>query len=652
MSGPDSHGYLAGRGRADITGEIVECGLLGYGKAKQQATGLHTRLRSRAFVVVDAATGQRVLLSINDLPMVFDSVHREVLRRLANRFGATYNETNVMIAATHTHCGPGGYAHHRLYNSNTHGFRPATFDAIVDGIVEAAAAAHDDVAPARLTLAHGELQGASVNRSKVAFDLNPAEDRAHFPDAIDAQSTVLAFQRNDRLVGAINWFPTHCTSMTNANTLVSSDNKGYAAYHWERLVQGVDYLAPTADDFVGAFAQTNAGDMSPNLRHKPAGGPTDDEFENTRIIGERQYEAAAAALTAGARPVSGAVDSRTTYVDLARFEVQPEFTGDGRAHRTSLGYAGASAFAGTDEGPAFRGFHQGANPVWDAISNHVVYPLRPDLRDAQAPKGLLVPGGLINRIVPLAQERVPVQLFRIGPLYLIGLPGEATIVSGLRLRQTVANVVGAPLQDVLVAGYANAYIHYITTPEEYTAQRYEGGSTMFGRWELAALRQVVAGLATDLRDGRPTGRGDPPPKISQPRATRPRPVVDAPPPGRQLGEVVIGPRPIYRPGQQVRVVFAGVYPGNALRRGGTFIAVERLGADQWIRVADDGDWVTKLAWSWAGRSVSQVTVTWDIPPGAPVGRYRIAYHGDRRDDNGRLTPLSGVSEPFEVTDQP
>jgi neutral ceramidase len=55
---------------------VAECGLLGYGKADQQAEGIHTRLRSRAFVIVDAGTGRRVLIVVNDLPMVFGSVHR------------------------------------------------------------------------------------------------------------------------------------------------------------------------------------------------------------------------------------------------------------------------------------------------------------------------------------------------------------------------------------------------------------------------------------------------------------------------------------------------------------------------------------------------------------------------------------------------
>jgi neutral ceramidase len=623
--------------------------MLGYGKASQRTAGIHTRLRSRAFVIVDRQSSVRVLISVNELPMIFDSVHREVLRRLGDRFGGLYHEQNVMLTATHTHCGPGGYSHHRLYNSNTGGFRPLTFAAIVDGIVEAAARAHADLGPAGVTLGHSELHDASTNRSRVAFDRNPARDRAFFPEAVDPQTTVVGFSRDGRLVGAVNWFATHGTSMTNRNRLISSDNKGYAAYHLERLTWGVDYLAAEAPSFIGAFAQTNAGDMSPNLDLRPGSGPTDDQFENTRIIGERQSAAAAAALRA-ARPLEGPIDARLTYIDLSGTAVAEAFTGDGRTHRTTPGFGGAAALAGTDEGPAFRLFRQGRNPGWDWLSRRLFYRLSPGLQDAQAPKALVVPGGWLNRVVPLAQERVPVQLVRLGSLYLIGIPAEATIVAGLRLRRTVAAIVGAEVRDVLVAGYANAYVHYVTTPEEYGAQRYEGGSTLFGRWELAALQQTVADLATAMRDGRPSPRGEAPPPLSTPRAARTRAAADQPPPGRRLGDVLTGPRPSYRPGDVARAVFAGAYPNNDLRRGRTYLEVQHHadGGGAWLRVADDGDWSTKLRWSRVGRATSEIAVTWAIPPDTPPGRYRICYHGDRRDPAGRLLPVDGVTDEFVV----
>jgi neutral ceramidase len=621
--------------------------MLGYGKSSQRTRGLHLRLRSRAFVFVHPDTGQQVLLSINDLPMVFESVHREVLFRLSKLYGSAYSDRNVVVTATHTHCGPGGYSHHLLYNSNTGGFRSLTFAAIVDGIVEAAVRAHHDLTATELMLGHGELHDASSNRSPAAFERNPVEDRAYFPTGVDPQTTVLAMKRHDDVVGVINWFPTHCTSMTNRNLLISSDNKGYAAYHWERLTEGVDYLDDAAPSFISAFAQTNAGDMSPNLNHRPGSGPTEDQFDNTRIIGERQYEAAVAALKEAVR-VEGPIDSRITYVNLASFEVAAEFTGDGRPHRTGSACGGAASFAGTDEGPGFHGFRQGRNPLWDGLSTRVWYRLFPRLREAQAPKGIVVPGGLINRILPLAQERVPVQLLRIGSLHLLTIPGEATIVAGLRLRRAIASVLGISITNVLVAGYSNAYMHYVTTPEEYESQRYEGGSTLFGRWELGAFQQTAVRLAEAMRDGIPASRGDPPQPTKTPRVARTPARVDEAPPGRAVGDVLGEPRPAYLPGEQVSVVVAGTNPNNDLRRGSTYFCVERLEDGVWRRIADDGDWSTKLHWTPRDRGVSELAITWDIGPETPPGRYRITCFGAARQPSGRLRPVETRTRTFSV----
>ncbi|WP_308377876.1 neutral/alkaline non-lysosomal ceramidase N-terminal domain-containing protein [Streptomyces sp. ISL-98] len=619
--------YLAGCGIADITGEAAECGMLGYGKAEQQTSGIHTRLHARAFAFADGE--RRLLLVVCELPLMSAGVVRDVLSRLPDG----YTEANVMITATHTHCGPGGYFHHALYNSNTGGFREQTYTAIVDGIVEAALAAHAALAPATLRLAHGELLKASVNRSERAFSRNPAADRACFPDAVDPQTTLLRIERDGRTAGAVNWFATHNTSMTNTNTLISADNKGYAASHWERSAEDTGLVA--------AFAQTNAGDMSPNLNLRPGSGPTEDEFENTRIIGSRQYEAAAAL---DGDEISGGLDSRLTHVNLSAVTVRPEFTGDGRTHRTSGPVAGAAAFAGAwVDGPGFRGFRPGRNLLWDTLSQQVVYPLAPRLRDAQAPKGMCLPAGPVNRVLPMVQERLPVQLLRIGPLYLVGIPAEVTIVAGLRLRRTVAEIVGADLANVLVAGYSNAYAHYVTTPEEYDAQEYEGGSTLFGRWELPALCQSVAGLAEAMRDGRRVARGTPE-RIRPPRFRYRRRGHDAPHPGRAFGDVLT----FARTGSLVTARFVGAHPGNDLHRGGTFLAVERMGSGGvWTVVADDGDWSTTFRWAragtGAGASSSTVTITWAVPPDAAAGTYRVRYFGDTA-----AGPFTGTTAPFDV----
>lgn len=626
-------GYLAGRGIADITGEIAECGLLGYGLRAQQAAGLHTRLRARAFAFVEEGGGERrVLLVVCDLPLVFSSVTKAVLRRLP----AGYTEANVVITATHTHCGPGGYSHHAVYNSNTGGFRPQTFRAVVDGIVEAACLAVADLKPATLRLNRGELHDASVNRARRAFERNPSTDKAVYPDAIDPAMTLLTVERDGVPVGVVSWFAVHNTSMTNRNRLVSADNKGYAAYHWEREVSGVDYLAEEEPALVAAFAQTNAGDLSPNLNLRPGSGPTEDEFENTRVIGTRQYEAAAKLMAdeENAEVLEGGLDYRLIHVDMADVRVGARFTGDGMPHRTSHAVPGVTAFAGAlPDGPTgWRFFHPEHNPALEVLSRHVIYRLSERVRDAQVPKTLGAPVGLLNRVVPFGQEVLPVQLVRIGGLHLLCLPFEVTIVAGLRLRRTVAEAVGADLDHVLVVGYANAYGHYVTTPEEYDAQMYEGASTLFGRWELPALQQSAEALGSAMRDGRAVGVGvgrAAAPDLSgrrrrQARAASP----DAAPPNAQIGEEVL----FSWDGRVAVVEFVGVHPGNDLRRGGTYFEVQRREGLYWHRVADDGDWSTRMHWrrvagAAAGRTASVTRIEWIVPVGMRRGRYRIVYRG-------------------------
>jgi len=56
---------------------------------------------------------------------MFDSVHREVLRRLGERYGDQYTEQNVMLTVTHTHCGPGGYSDYPIYNAGAPAFTRA-----------------------------------------------------------------------------------------------------------------------------------------------------------------------------------------------------------------------------------------------------------------------------------------------------------------------------------------------------------------------------------------------------------------------------------------------------------------------------------------------------------------------------------------------
>ena len=638
-----------GRGIGDMTGEPLGAGFNGYADTEQMSVGLHLRQRARAFVFADSSSSPRFLHVTAEIGLVFQSIQQEVLRRLAAEFGDTYHEGNVVITATHTHVAPGGTSGHPMVDLSMLGFRPVTFEANCAGIVDAVRMAHHDLAPSTVGVTTGTLHDAGVNRSRGSFERDTPEERAHFPEGIDPRSQSLQITRDGQLVGVLNWFATHATSMTSHSLLASSDNKGYAAWHWEREVAGQDYLTGGTPGLITAFAQTNPGDISPNLHLAPGQGPTADEWLNTRINGERQYAAARDQVGRGVRGLGTGIDIRHTWVDMSAVEVRPEFTGDGRTHRTAIAALGASFAAGSqedggggDELPFAEG-ERGGNPAVKAIADLVV----PDwLREAHGAKDILLPAGL----VPHAIQRIfPFHLVRLGGHYLFALGFEPTIVAGLRLRRTLAAELGVPEDHVTIQGYSNAYGHYITTPEEYSAQNYEGGATIFGPWTLPAIQQIAADLARSMRAGTPLDTGTSERDLTGqiPASPLGNPLVDTPAPLRNFGDVLDQPQSEYRTGQRVTVRFCGTHPNSDLRRGDTYLAVERDEGGRWVRVHDDGDWSTMIVFEGL-LTVTNALITWDIPPGTPAGGYRIVYTASGRGIDGRLFPVRGESRAFHV----
>ncbi len=602
--------------------------MMGYGMRFQRTTGISLRQRSRAFVFVDRATDRRLVLVVADIGMFFRNVRDAVLARLDPDL---YGEHNVVLTATHTHAGVAGYAGYRLYTTTTNGFRPRTFQAIVDGVVESIRNAEADLAPSRLFLSRGELCDASVNRSPQAFDRNPDVDRTVFPDRIDPTSTVLRVERGGRAVGALNWFATHGTSLTNRNMLISGDNKGYAAWRCER-----DLGAGMVDGrrFVAAFAQTNAGDMSPNVPDATH-GPTDDEVENARIIGARQADVARALLDGPGTEVTGGLAHGLADVALEGLLVGGEHTGDGREHRTGRAVLGAAFAAGTKEGPGASWCHEGvdANPLLSACSR-LAYRLRPALGDVQGPKAMLLPVGALR----WTADVLPVQVVRLGTLVLVALAQEVTIVAGLRLRRAVAAELGVAVEDVLVQGYANDYAGYVTTPEEYDAQRYEGGHTMFGRWELPAYVQEVRRVAQAVAGGE-TPESVPRRPHRPARTARRRNEA----PYRCTG-VVRQPPQTGAAGGTVTAEFSVAGDGGPLLPA--YVVVERRTGTsdtegEWEQVAADGDGSATVEWHRDGdRTVA--TATWQ-PPADIDGTFRFRYLDV---DGGTAT------EPFMLTAAP
>ncbi len=623
-----------GRGMADMTGEPLGAGMNGYAVPSQQAAGLRQRQFARAFVF-DDGKGGRVAHVTADMGLMFQSIQLEVLRRLRARFGDVYHEGNVLIGASHTHVAPGGTSGHLMVDLTTVGFRPITFEATVAGIVLAIERADADMAPSRIALTRGTVADAGVNRSKAAFDRNPDSDKSVFPDGVDRESVTLHVLRDGGAVGLINWYGIHPTTFGPEHKIVSGDNKGYAAWLAEHKA-GVDHSNPADAPYVAAFAMSTPGDVSPNHGLEPNTGPAaGNEYESARILGRRQLDGVAGRAIALA---GDGIDSRHRWVDMRDVKIEGRFTPDGQPGTTGPAILGAAFAASSQEdggGEPALGFNEGSRggTPWVQQVNKVAVPASASA--IHGAKENLLPVGYIPGMV---QQTHLFHLHRIGGIVIASLAFEPTVVAGLRMRRAIAEALDVPMEVVIVQGYVSGYGHYMTTPEEYDQQDYEGGATIFGRLTLPAATQIFDGLAAAMASGVPVdagaAEGDLTGKI--PPSPVGSPLVDVAPAGKRFGEVLTAPDGPVAAGTAVAVAFAGANPNSDLRHESGFLSVEKQDG---TRIADDSHEATVIEFAVEGASTT-TTITWDTA-GAEPGDYVIRYRGSARGIGGDLSPFEG-----------
>ncbi|XP_075469037.1 neutral ceramidase [Ascaphus truei] len=684
-SAVNSEAYLLGIGRADCTGPLADIPLMGYASSDQLAGGIHTRQYSRAFIVAEPDDSKRVVFVSADIGMVSQRVRLEVMENLKSMYGDLYRQDNVILSGTHTHSGPAGFFQYTIFMLTSKGFiRPAT-DAIVNGIVKSIVKAHQNMKRGRIFLNKGTLENSQLNRSPSSYLLNPESERLRYASHTDKDVVVLKMvDMNNQDLGVISWFAVHPVSMNNTNHLVSSDNMGYASYLFEQE-KNKGFL-PGEGSFVAAFASSNLGDVSPNTRgphcvntgescenpgsHCPIGGtttciamgPGDDMFESTRIIGENIYLKAKELYAAASKEINGSLNSAHQWVDMSNVAVQLNATHTVTTCKPALGYSFA---AGTIDGVSMLNFTQGAvegDPFWDGIRDAVLGVPSNETQKCHRPKPILLNSGELSRPLPWHPSIIDVQIITIGPLALAAVPGEFTTMSGRRLREAVKNELdpsGTLSTDVVISGLCNVYTHYITTYEEYQAQRYEAASTIYGPHTLSAYLQLYRGLAKAIAENTvgELPKGPQPPFFNESQlfsfvANVPQ---DKAPANTSFGDVLEEVNPQYKLGEVASVTFVTGNPRNsvALMSEQTYLTVEKYenGTGQWHTVHNDASWETRYYWHKGTGNQSNGTIEWHIPLSAEPGIYRIRHFGHYKEKllSPIIKPYEGISDEFEIT---
>ncbi|MBN1446412.1 MAG: neutral/alkaline ceramidase [Bacteroidetes bacterium] len=636
-------GYRFGSGIADITGPAAECGMMGYSMIKQRTNGIHMRLRSRAFIIGEGPC--RIVFVTAEIGMIFQGVSLAVLQALRQRYGGLYTEENVCLTATHTHAGPGGYSHYALYNLGTLGYDEGNFRIIVDGIVTSIERAHRQYEardPGVIRIITGEVEHVGFNRSPEAYERNPRTERDTYGSDISKTMTLLRFEdAGGNGVATLNWLPLHPTNLGNTNTLISPDNKGYAAWLFEKEM-GTDHREEGG--FVAGFAQSECGDVSPNIWGYPDGI---NDFWRMKEIGRRQYVAARRLYGEATEELRGPLDCRHRYLEMANILIDPRWiqdgvTGDSGPVRTCPAAIGISKVAGSSEdGRGLRFIPEGMTFGGTYLPDFIVDRA---IQECHREKAILLVTGK-TKPHPWTPQVLPAQLLRIGQLGMIALPSECTTMAARRLKEAV-RIEMPDLRYLIVACYANAYAGYITTREEYAAQHYEGASVHFGPYTLNAWQQECNRLAAAMHAGAPVAGALQPPDLSDVQVLRqPGVIVDAKPLFKRWGSVYREPKKQYIRGETAEAVFRGAHPRNDFMTQDSFLFIERAESGTWTVIARDEDPETIFKWERHGIAASLITIRWIIPFETSPGIYRIRHTGYRKGHKR----YEGVSRGFEVT---
>jgi neutral ceramidase len=549
--------YRIGTSKVKITIYKEHVGMLGYGRHFHYMRGVETEQYARAFIFENK--GKKCVFLVVDYCFTTIYLKKGIIDKLQAEYPQYgYSDANVMITGQHTHSTAGGYTQHLIYNMTTPGFQWDVYEHYRDGIIDAIVEAEKNLKDAKVTLHKGEFDKdaeVAFNRSVSAYNQNPeVKEKISYKKrhlAVDRVMKLLRFDRPDgHPFASLNWFGVHTTSVSNRCDKVCYDNKGYAAEFMEEWMleeYGHD------EKWSAGFAQDATGDISPNFvwvaKNREYRGKYKDDYESAAYNGRLQFAKAKEIFEEAAEKgmeIKGDIDYILAYYDMTAMDIPEEFTGGLPHQRTGPACMGMSFLEGTTDGQgapralgvmakAFLGSSREVEILAARLSRNgkrqeevlnfynaqrpkaVVMNLSKGIiAGAKKPEKLVIPGFLdpvikyikyVNKVgqaarKPWVEEKLPLQIFIIGQLAIIGIPAEITTIAAERLRKTIMEQLSKRgVTEIILSPYANGYAGYITTPEEYKLQKYEGGHTLFGRWTLPAYQIGFKELASELLKG-------------------------------------------------------------------------------------------------------------------------------------------------------
>jgi neutral ceramidase len=479
----------------------------GYSILANRGKGFRTRLKARV-VYLNDGKGHSVALVQVDLPAGSLLLHHKVAEAVSEQTGLRPGD--IAVTASHSHSAPANFFENDFYNKHmTSGkwlevnFLEFVTRRIAQGILEA----YESRRPAKVATGRKDIYGYNRNRSLSSYVLNEnaGDIRLDDPEAVfKAVNPALYMVRVDvqdnsghyKPLAAYSSFSAHATALTPPVQVYNAD---WFAYAQKDLEWTIKRKYDTSWAVVHAMTAGTQGDMAPALPDTSnyifSFPPVD--FKEARKLGQGiGSEAVSLFETLG--------DKLTADISLASAVREINIREHNVVENVELckdAVVGNPLVGGADE----RGvpwisavpFLKGGN----VMSRRWFFK-----HGCQGNKR-----HLFSFLQPLIEPKdsfpntAMFQLIRVNDTMILPVPFEVTTESGRRMAARVkrefVEADDDDIRHVWVAGNANGYFGYTTTPEEYSRQNYEGGHTLYGRHSTPYLTAQLGLLARDFKAG-------------------------------------------------------------------------------------------------------------------------------------------------------
>lgn len=478
----------------------------GYSILANKGRGFRTRLKAR-IVYLNDGKGDSVALVQTDLTAGSLLLHHKVAEAVARR--THLKPGDIAITASHSHSAPVNFFDNDFYNKHTSsgaGLDPRFLEFAVQRIAQGIVEAYETRRPARVATGRKDIYGYNRNRSLTSYVLNesiegidPDDPQAVFKAVNPALYMVRVDVHDDqgryRPLAAFSSFSVHATALTPPVTVYNADLFAYAQKDLEWAIQR-KYGTPWA--VVHALTAGTQGDMAPAL---PDRG---DRLFGHFPVNWKEAQELGRGIGREAISLFEALDDALTN-DMTVSSAVREL--DIREHNTAEGVTLCKDAAVGN--PVAAGAYERRAPWLAAV---------PFLKggDMMSRRWWFFKNGCqgnkrhfgFSFLQPLLEPKdsfprtVMFQLIRVNDTVILPLPFEVTAESGRRIaarvRREFEQARDNGIEHVWVAGNANGYFGYTTTPEEYSRQNYEGGHTLYGRSSTPYLTAQLGLLARDF----------------------------------------------------------------------------------------------------------------------------------------------------------